>query len=225
MDDLRNKCDVQLANWLNAALYNARRWRSEAHTALLVRDETQALRDDFSYSLVRVIVRGVGLDALLGPNNQFALDAATFSLRQEVVLPAIELRDKMACAIDTFSLDVPPYWSRPCALQAEFFHDLANLDCKNFGDGPPRLRLEKMQTNMSDDEIKLRLRAICPAIPALTLKEADDKTWGPRIILVKQQVWAFLHPKVTSMPTCMPGPEKQGFFWFLYNQETSACKE
>lgn len=216
-----NNYDAELANWLNAALYNARRWQSEAHAALLVREETHALRDDFSYSLTRVIVRGIGLEALLGPNNQVALDAATVSLRQEVVLPAIELRDKMACAIDKFSLDVPPYWSKPCALQAEFHHDLANLDCRNFGDGPIRLRLEKMQAHMSDDEIKLRLRPICPAIPALTLKEADDKTWGPRIILVKQQVWAFLHPKVESPPR----QETQGFFWLLYNQETSACNE
>lgn len=216
-----NKFDANLANWINAALYNARRWQSEAHTALLVREETHALRDNFSHSLARVIVRGVGLEALLGPNNHVALDAATVSLRQEIVLPAIELRDKMACAIDKFSLDVPPYWSKPCALQAEFHHDLANLDCKNFGDGQIRLRLEKMQMHMSDDEIRLRLRPICPAIPALTLEEADDKTWGPRTVLVQQQVWVFLHPKGTSMPR----PEHQGFFWLLYNLESSECKE
>lgn len=216
-----NEYDSRVANWLNAGLYNARRWRSEAHSALLAREETDALRGDFSDSVAWAIIHTVGLKALLGPNNQVALDAATTSLQQEVVLPAIRLRDKMDCAIDKFSLDVPPYWSKPCALQANFISDLANLDCKNFGDGPPRLSLEKMQKHMSDNEIKFRLRAICPAIPALTLKEADDKTWGPHIILVKQQVWAFLHPKMRPPPR----PETQGFFWFLYNLEASTCNE
>jgi hypothetical protein len=188
---------------------------SEAVTAILSREATQALHVEFSHVLAGAIIREVGLEALLGHSNQADLDAAKVSLREEVVMPAIKLGDNMACAIDKYSLDVPAYWSEPCMLEAEFFRDLANLDCKNFGEGPPRFRLEKMRKLLSDDEIKRRLRVICPAIPALFLTETDNRTWGPPTILVKQQVWVSLHPKIESTPR----PEAKGYFWFLYHRD------
>lgn len=171
-------------------------------TALLAREETQAVRDDFSHVLADIIIREIDSVAPLGSKNQAALDAATLSIRQNVVLPAIELGDKMASAIDKYSLEVPPYWYEPYDFQTRFFRDLGNLDCKNFGEGPPRFRLEKMQKKWSDDEIRSQLRAICPAIPALVLTEVDDSKWGPPTILVKQQVWVSWHPKrnLTSRP-------------------------
>lgn len=194
---------------------------SEALTAILAREETQALRDVFSHVLTQFIIRSIGLAEILGPNNQAALDAATVSIRQDVVLPAIELGDKMACAIDKYSTNISSYWSVPCVFQAQFFRDLGNLDCKNLAGDPPRFRLEKMQKQLSDDEIKDRLRAICPAIPALLLTEVDDRTWGPPTTLVKQQVWVVWHSRRNSTTR----PQEHGFFWFLYNQEASQYEE
>lgn len=186
-------------------------------TAILAREETQALRADFSNALANFVVRAIGLEAILGPNSQAALDAAAISIRQNVVLPAIELRDKMACAIDKYSFEVPSYWSEPCVFQTHFFRDLGNLDCKNFGEGPPRFRLEKMQKQLSANEIKRQLRAICPAIPALVLTEIDNSTWGSPTILVKQQVWVSWHPgKKLSLRN-----EDRGYFWFFYNSEAT----
>lgn len=184
-------------------------------TAILAREETQALRHGFSHVLAISIVRAIGLGDLLGPNNVSALHAAASSVRQDVVIPAIKLGDMIACAIDKYSWSIASYWSDPCILHTQFFHDLGNLDCKNFGDGPPRFRLEKMQTQLSDNEIRSQLRAICPAIPALTLTEVDDTAWGPLTILVKPQVWVSWHDKRTVTPR----PKGQGFFWFLYNRE------
>ena len=194
---------------------------SEAVTALLGRDETQARRDIFSNALADSVVRAIGLQALLGPDNQAALDEATTSIRQEVILPAIELGDKIACAIDKFSLIFPSYWSEPCVFKGRFFHDLENLDCKNFGEGPPRFKLEKMRAQLSDREIQSQLRAICPALPALILTEVDDRTWGPPTVLVKHEVWVSWHPKKISRPR----PEDHGYFWFLYNREANAREE
>lgn len=184
-------------------------------TTILAREETQAIRHDFSNVLATSIVRATSLRDILGPNNLNALRAAASSLRQDVVLPAIKLGDMIACAIDKYSWSTAPYWSDPCILHTQFFHGLGNLDCKNFGDGPPRFRLEKMQRQHSDNEIRHQLRPICPAIPALTLTEVGDTAWGPPTILVKPQVWVAWHDK-------RPGtlrPKGQGFFWFLYNQE------
>lgn len=183
-------------------------------TAILACEQTQAVRRDFSNVLAISIVRAIGLVDLLGPNNQDALYAATISVRQDVVLPAIELGDMIACAIDKYSWSIASYSSDPCILHTQFFHDLGNLDCKNFGDGPPRFRLEKMQTQLSDNEIRSQLRAICPATPALTLTELDDTAWGPLIILVKPQVWVSWHDERTGTLR----PQGQGFFWFLYNR-------
>lgn len=188
---------------------------------MLAREETQAFRDDFSHMLASRIVRLIGLTALLGPNNRATLDTATSSIRQDVVLPAIQLGDMMACAIDRYFLDIPSYWSNNSVLQTQFFRDLGTLDCRNFGDGPPRFRLEKMRTKFSDAEIKRQLRAICPAIPALMLMEVDEKEWGPPTILVKQQVWVSWHPKRT-LASCSEG---QGYFWFLYNRGASPREE
>lgn len=190
-------------------------------TAILARKETLALRDDFSHALTNSIIRSICLAEILGPSNQAALDAATISIRQDVVLPVIELGDKMASAIDKYSMDVSSYWSVPCAFQTPFFRDLGNLDCKNLTGDPPRFRLEKMQKQLSDDEIKDRLKAICPAIPALILTEVDDRTWGPPTILVKQQVWVAWHTRRNSILR----PEERGFFWFLYNREASNYEE
>lgn len=181
--------------------------------AFLAREEVKAFREDFSIVLTDLIIQAIGLEEILGPNHHAALDTATISIRRDVVVPAFELGTKMACAIDKYSLDVPRYWSEPCAFQNQLFHDLGNLDCKNFGDGPPMFRLEKMQKQFSDDEIKNQLRAICPAIPALVLTEVDDNAWGPPTVLVKQQVWVSWHSKRDSRPQ----HEEQGFFWFLYH--------
>lgn len=188
---------------------------------MLAREETRAVRDNFSHMLVSRIVRSIGLTALLGPINRATLDTATSSIRQDVVLPALQLGDMMACVIDRYSLDVPSYWSQNSVFQTQFFRDLGTLDCRNFGEGPPRFRLEKMRTRFSDDEIKRQLRAICPAIPALMLMEVDEKEWGPPSILVKQQVWVSWHPK----RTLALGPEGQGYFWFLYNRGSGPQKE
>lgn len=184
-------------------------------TAILAREETQAVRDDFSHVLASSIVRAIGLADLLGPNNQTAQDAATISIWQDVVLPAIKLGEMIACAIDKYSWSIASYWYDPCSLHTQFFRDLGNLDCKNFGDGAPRFKLEKMQTQLSDNEIRSQLRAICPAIPALMLTEVDDTAWGPPTILVKPQVWVSWHDKRTGNLR----PKPQGFFWFLYNRE------
>lgn len=193
---------------------------SEALTAILAREETKALRDDFSYALTHFIIRSIGLSEILGPNNQAALDTAIVSIRQDVVLPAIELGDKMACAIDKYSMEVSSYWSVPCVFQTQFFRDLGNLDCRNLSGNPPRFRLEKMQKQLSDDEIRDHLKAICPAIPALLLTEVDDRTWGPPTILVKEQVWVAWPSRRNSTLR----PEEQGFFWFLYNKEAIQYK-
>lgn len=190
---------------------------SEALTAILAREETRALRNDFSHVLTHLIIRSIGLAEILGSNNQAGVEKAIISIRQDVVLPAIELGDKMACAIDQYSLSVSRYWSEPCVFQNQFFRDLGNLDCKNLSGDPPRFRLEKMQKNFSDDEIKDHLRAICPTIPALLLTEVDDRTWGPPTILVKQQVWVSWNSRNNSTPRL----QGQGFFWFLYNREDS----
>ncbi|KAG6354697.1 hypothetical protein INS49_004715 [Diaporthe citri] len=222
-EDLQREIDVikQLEISMNLnlessrSLYNARRWMSEALAAILAREETQAFRDDFSHVLTHFIIRSIGLAEVLGPNKQAALDIAAISIRQDVVLPAIELGDKMLCAIDKYSLDVSSYWSVPCAFQTQFFRDLENLDCKNLSGDPPRFKLEKMQKRLSDDEIKDQLKAICPAIPALLLTEVDDRTWGPPTILVKEQVWVAWH----SRRNLTLRPEERGFFWFLYNRE------
>lgn len=209
---------------MNPGLYNSRRWMSEAVTAILSRNETQTLRAGFCRILVDSIIHRIGLPALLGHSNQTALDAAESFLRQEVVLPAVELGDKMACAIDNYSLVVPPYWFEPCTFQTELFHDLPNLDCKNFGEGPPRFRLEQMRKTFSDDEIRSQLRAICPAIPALVLTEAGDRSWGSGTILVKQQVWVSWHPNKKLTPRS----QEKGYFWLLYHghrMDASAAKE
>lgn len=184
-------------------------------TAILAREETQAVRHDFSHALTFSIVRGISLVDLVGPDNLNAISAAATSFRQDVVLPAIKLGDMIACAINKYSWSTAPYWSDPCVLHTQFFHDLGNLDCKNFGDGPPRFRLEKMQTQFSDNEIRSQLRAICPAIPALTLTEVDDTAWGPPTILVKPQVWVSWNDKRRGNRR----PKPQGFFWFLYTRE------
>lgn len=202
-------------------MYNARRWMSEALTAIVAREETQALRNDFSHVLTHFIIRSIGLTEILGPNNQAAIEAAIVSIRQDIVLPAIELGDKMACAIDKYSLSVSRYWSEPCVFQTQFFRDLGNLDCKNLSGDPPRFRLEKMQKQLSDDEVKDQLRAICPAIPALLLTEVDDRTWGLPTILVKQQVWVSWNSRKSSTPRL----QEQGFFWFLYHREDSQYEE
>lgn len=190
-------------------------------TAILARKETQALRDDFSHALTHFIIRSICLAEIFGPNNQAALDAATISIRQDVVVPAIELGDKMACAIDKYSMNVSSYRSVPCAFQTQFFRDLGNLDCKNLTGDPPRFRIEKMQNQLSDDEIRGRLKAICPAIPALLLTEVDDKTWGPPTTLVKEQVWVAWDSRRSSTLR----PEQRGFFWFLYNRKASQYEE
>lgn len=194
---------------------------SEAMIAILAREETQALRTDFSHALANFMVRAIGLTAILGPNSQAALDAATASIRQDVVLPAIELGDKIACAIDKYSLEVPSYWSEPCIFNTHFFRDLGNLDCKNFGEGPPRFRLEKMKKQLSAHEITSQLKAICPAIPALVLTEVDDSSWGPPTMLVKQQVWVSWHPN--RKPSL--NNEDRGYFWFFYNSEASQLED
>lgn len=194
---------------------------SEGITAILAREETQAVRSDFSHVLASSIVRAIGLADLFGPNRQAAQDAATISIRQDVVLPAIELGDMIACAIDKYSLCTASYWYGPCNFQTNFFRDLGNLDCKNFGDGPPRFKLEKMQTQLSDNEIRSQLKAICPAIPALMLTEVDDTAWGPPTILVKPQVWVSWPHKQTGTLR----PKEQGFFWFLYNRETGSHEQ
>lgn len=197
---------------------------SEAVTAILSRKETQALRAEFCRTLAESIIRAIGLPALLGHINQTALDDAETYLRQEVVLPAIELGDKIACAVDSYSMEESPYWSEPCTFQAEFFRDLPNLDCKNFGEGPPRFRYEQMRKNFSDDEIRSQLRAICPAIPALVLTEPGDRIWGPSTILVKQQVWVSWQ----SSKKLTQRSQEKGYFWFLYHgdrTQASAGKE
>lgn len=188
---------------------------------MLAREETQAIRDDFSHILSSFIIRAIGLTDLLGPNNPAALDTATIAIRQDVVLPAIQLGDMMACAIDKYSLDVPSYWSKACVFDTQFFRDLGRLDCKNFGEGPPRFKLEKMQTQWSENEIKSQLHAICPAIPALVAMEIDENAWGPPTILVKQQVWVSWHPKRTVASRS----EGQGYFWFLYNRDAGPHEE
>ncbi|KAI3391283.1 hypothetical protein diail_7642 [Diaporthe ilicicola] len=203
------------------SLYNARRWMSEAMTAILAQEKTQRIRHDFSHGLADSIIRAISLEAILGSNNQAALEDARSAIREKVVLPAIELGDKMICAIDKFSLDVQSYWSQPCAFRARFFRDLEKLDCKNLAREPPRFKLNKIQKlkKLSEDAIKSRLRIICPAVPALILKETHDKDYGPPTTLVKQEVWVAWNeeeaPKLSS--------EQLGYFWFLYNEESTPC--
>ncbi|POS74751.1 hypothetical protein DHEL01_v206853 [Diaporthe helianthi] len=206
---------MRLNSGSSKSLYNSRRWMSEAVTAILSRNETQARRADFCRELAGSIIRGIGLPALLGHSSQIALEDAESFLLQEVVVPAVDLGDKMAYAIDKYSLGVPSYWTEPCMFQAEFLRDLPNLDCKNFGQGSPRFKLEQMRRTFSEDEIRCHLRAICPAIPALLLTEASDKEWGPCTILVKQQVWVSWQPKEESPQQ----PREKGYFWFLYHKD------
>ncbi|KAL1860362.1 hypothetical protein Daus18300_009275 [Diaporthe australafricana] len=203
-------------------LYNARRWMSEAMIALLAREETEYARNIFSNNLIESIIRAIGLRPILGPGDPVAFEQARNSLRENVVLPAIELGDKIACAIDKFSMGVQSYWSEPCGPQTRLIHDLENLDCRNFGKGSPRFRLDKIKPKPSEDELNSRLRIICPAIPALILTEACDKTWGPRTVLVKEQIWVAWDqeeaPKACS-------EEHQGYFWLLYHGYASSHDE
>lgn len=180
---------------------------------LLAGEETGEARNLFSNNLTESILRTIGMREVLGPNDRVALERAKNSIHENVVLPAIELGDKLACAIDRFYLDIQSYWSEPCGPQTRLFRDLANLDCRNFGKGPPRFRLDKMQKKLSETEIKNRLRIICPAIPAMIMTEACDKTWGPPTVLVKEQIWVAWDQE--EAPTL--SSEEQGYFWLLYN--------
>lgn len=139
--------------------------------------------------------------------------AAQSALRNNIVLLAIQLQDKIMCAIDMFTIERYDY--RPSSqASSSFFDDLHSLNCKNLGKGPPRFRLDKMKEKPSHSDIQKRLRKICATTPALVLRETGDTELGPPITLVKQEMLvAWDQPDDP-----IPAREEEGVFWMVYRK-------
>lgn len=202
----------------DVGVYIARRWASQAKEMLLNSPESKQISECFVDLMVDRLVVEMGLTVFLGSSVSSKGNEARASLRNYIILPALELQDKFMCSIDKYALEINHYRHFPWGNTPDFTRDLQILNCKNFGQGLKRFRPDKMQEKPTEEEIRKRLRMLCATTPALVLRETQDRQFGPPITLVKQEilvVWTKPGATVVADPVVVPD-ELRGLFWMLF---------
>lgn len=141
------------------------------------------------------------------------------SLRKQVILPAIALQNKIMCTQSCYSVHFDALLPWANSASDSFIQNLSNLECKNLGKGPPTFNRDWLEENLSDDEIKKRLRKVGCMAPALVLEEFVEEGLGEPELLVKERVlvaWDQIEDPSLSR-------EEGGFYWLVHAEHESEC--
>lgn len=196
-------------------LYNARRWASQAKMGLLRGPQVDITRQTFADLTSDRLMAELGHMFVADRTESSSQEnTARFALRNNIILPAIAMQDRILCAIDRFTIERHDYRPSPRPTSPSFFDDLPSLNCKNLGNGPRRFRPDKIKEKLSTADIQRRLRKICATTPALVLRETGDREFGPPITLVRQEMLvAWDQPENPA-----PMREEEGVFSMLYRK-------
>lgn len=180
------------------------------------------IRECFADLMVDRLLVEMGLALFVDPPVSSAGQEARAALRKDIIVPAIDLQTKFMCAINKFTVEVNAH--PPISNSSERSDSTLNwddLNCKNVGEGPKRVKLDDMRHLFTDDVIQQNLKVICVRAPALTVRKAEDSHFGPPVILVKQELLvAWRVPPLGSSPNEEPmlAEEDRGLMWLLFRK-------
>lgn len=165
-------------------------------------------------SAIKCLLRRLGdlLRVFANLENGTSDEKFLSSLKNEIIVPAMELHMLMLCERDIYHVDYARLPSSTedqpsAAALADLFNILEKSDCLEV---MPSKRMPFKPEDLHSDELRRRLIKLCEVTPALLTQHISDKHGlSHEEILIKQQVL------VSSDPKILLNDKKTTFFYEL----------